>query len=370
MKKRTICMSMILALCLSLAPGLSIPALAADPVTYLDPLDKEHPEKVCSSYSEIEKKTKALGNGWYVVTEYVDCTSRIEVTGHANLILGASMNVEAGIHLPDSSACSLTIWVQKDRSGFLIVGDSESASEGCAGIGGNDGEDGGTLTVNGGIITAAGGKWGAGIGGGNVGKGGKITINGGSVTAQGGSEGAGIGGGDECDGGTVEINGGTVEAKGGNGTTQAIGHGDENTNTGQLSIYQYARVTAGDASPGQPAAKAQRADACRNNKWAKIERCRVHAFENGICKWCGADIAVTGSLKDETLRYSVTAPAGALVIAARYDNGQMMDVQTVTLTDSETGGAFTMKGSGTGYKLFLLDGTTHAPLCPAWSGGA
>ena len=219
MKKRTICMSMILALCLSLAPGLSIPALAADPVTCLDPLDKEHPEKVCSSYSEIEKKTKALGNGWYVVTEYVDCTSRIEVTGHANLILGASMNVEAGIRLPDSSACSLTIWGQTGGSGRLSAGTQTApAPDHCAGIGGGNGdnhEDGGTLTVNGGVITAAGGKWGAGIGGGNVGKGGKITINGVSVTAQGGSEGAGIGGGDECDGGTVEITGGTVEAKGG-----------------------------------------------------------------------------------------------------------------------------------------------------------
>jgi hypothetical protein len=58
------------------------------------------------------------------------------------------------------------------------------------------------VTVNGGIVTAVGARYGAGIGtSGYVtddsGYGGTVTINGGTVTATGGVAGAGIGGG--CD---------------------------------------------------------------------------------------------------------------------------------------------------------------------------
>lgn len=72
----------------------------------------------------------------------------------------------------------------------------------AAGIGGGDGEDGGNITINGGIIKATGigtgggvENGGAGIGGGNYAAGGNIVINGGTITAQGAYHAAGIGGG-------------------------------------------------------------------------------------------------------------------------------------------------------------------------------
>jgi hypothetical protein len=69
----------------------------------------------------------------------------------------------------------------------------------------NPGYETGELVVNGGIN-------GAGIGGGYGALGGTITINGGIVTANGGIEGAGIGGGREGRGGSTTINGGIVVA--------------------------------------------------------------------------------------------------------------------------------------------------------------
>lgn len=93
-----------------------------------------------------------------------------------------------------------------------------------AGIGGGCNGSGGSITINGGIISAIGGFSSAGIGGGSEGSGGKISINGGTVTVTGGDAGAGIGGGYYGVGGTVCINGGTVTSIGDYG--DGIGNGD------------------------------------------------------------------------------------------------------------------------------------------------
>lgn len=38
------------------------------------------------------------------------------------------------------------------------------------------------------------------------------------------------------------------------------------------------------------------------------------------------------------------------------------------VTDVKKTDTLTLGGSGSAYKLFLVDGTTFAPLCAAWSG--
>ncbi|MFD0674435.1 S-layer homology domain-containing protein [Cohnella sp. GCM10027633] len=84
----------------------------------------------------------------------------------------------------------------------------------AAGIGGGAGGNGGVTTITGGTVTATSGAmyYGAGIGGGNGGNGGETTITGGTVTAKGGGNAAGIGGGYTGAGGTTTITGGTVTA--------------------------------------------------------------------------------------------------------------------------------------------------------------
>ena len=69
----------------------------------------------------------------------------------------------------------------------------------------------GSITINGGTVTATAGDLGAAIGGGSDSAGGSITINGGTVTAA-GDFGAGIGGGADSAGGSITITGGTVTA--------------------------------------------------------------------------------------------------------------------------------------------------------------
>ncbi len=53
-------------------------------------------------------------------------------------------------------------------------------------------------------------------------------------------------------------------------------------------------------------------------------------------------------------------PAGSILIVARYDGGRMTCVKIIEVGENETG-TLTMDGSGTEYKLMLVD-SSYAPL--------
>ncbi|MBO4916158.1 MAG: hypothetical protein J5449_13255, partial [Oscillospiraceae bacterium] len=79
---------------------------------------------------------------------------------------------------------------------------------------------------------------------------------------------------------------------------------------------------------------------------------------------------VTGSPSGNKLTYTVkNAPANAMLIAARYNaKGMLTSVQTITLSEGDAKGTLTMSGSGTDYRLMLVNKKTYAPLCAAWKG--
>lgn len=148
------------------------------------------------------------------------------------------------------------------NGGSVTAAGGDRMGESGAGIGtvgyANDANRNSVITINGGIVKATGGyQDGAGIGGGLYGTGGTITINGGSVTADGRGGGAGIGGGygyrsanDSFDGGVITINGGSVTAVGGSRGGAGIG-GGWHGGGGAISITG-GSVTAsgGDGSAG------------------------------------------------------------------------------------------------------------------------
>ena len=123
---------------------------------------------------------------------------------------------------------------------------------GGAGIGGRANSDAtaGTVTVNGGVVTARGGLGAAGIGGANRQRGGLVTVNGGSVTSYGSLSGSGIGGGANAAGGTTTVTGGVVTATGGP-SGAGIGGGSDG-NGGTTTVRAGARVVAqgGPQAPG------------------------------------------------------------------------------------------------------------------------
>ena len=204
-----------------------------------------------------------LNQAWYVASGTLNYgTGGIKVSGDVNLVLvdGASVTVQgasnkAGINVAQGN--SLTIYGQTAGTGTLsATGDGSGSEVGGAGIGGNDRESGGTITINGGTIVASAGGYagGAGIGGGSNGNCGAITINRGTVTATGASNAAGIGGGRNGSGGAVTINGGTVTATAGSAGSgysfapTGIGQGYSGSSKGTLTVGPAMSVKAGSTA--------------------------------------------------------------------------------------------------------------------------
>ncbi len=205
----------------------------------------------------------AVGTGKSVTLDLAG--HHLSVTG---LLIHAGITVEMGeaLTIDDSGGGTLLATGGYDGSGIggngdefgggtagtvTVNGGSVTAMGGAGGAGiggGRVGGSGGAVTVNGGSVIATGGIYGAGIGGGDIGRlSGTLTVNGGSVTASGGEYAAGIGGGESGPGGSVMVNGGTVSATGLNGGA-GIGGGSSGGSGGSVVIGPDGQVTASGSS--------------------------------------------------------------------------------------------------------------------------
>ncbi len=242
--KRNKILSFILTafMIVGLVPGTAIPALGATQITYLDASWNDSSKKVEftekyvgegdeTSSAEYTEVTSSENNdevnwstGWYVVPaadQPLTIEGYIKVTGDVKLILcdGSRLVGNRGINVAQGN--SLKVYAQSSGSGMGVLELKGSASPG---LGGRS-KAAGSITINGGSITAKGAGSAAGIGGDNGFSGGSITINGGVINAKGGDRGAGIGGGKEANGGEIVINGGTIEEAEGGTNSAGIGGG-------------------------------------------------------------------------------------------------------------------------------------------------
>ena len=186
--------------------------LAEDGVSYLD---KNGSKQTANSVTEVKSSMTTWNGGWYVVNGAVTIDNRVTVSGEVHLILadGASLTVNGGINVEKDNSFSVYAQSVGENMGTLTATDQDN--DPMAGIGSEFGNYSvGTITINGGNVTASGGENAAGIGGSQNGSGGNIIIHGGTVKATGGGNAAGIGGSDGSSG-TITIHGGTVEAIGG-----------------------------------------------------------------------------------------------------------------------------------------------------------
>ena len=176
MKKRLLSILMAACLLVGLLPTV---ALAVSNVSYLD---ASGASQTCDSATEVTSGDTEWTTGWYVVTGNVtigttDAPQRVTVSGDIHLILadGCTLTVNDGIQVQDDdynpstpSPNALTVYAQSTGSSMGKL-TARNAGENAA-IGGNDGGSdlggyGGDVTINGGIVEAA-GSGGAGIGGG------------------------------------------------------------------------------------------------------------------------------------------------------------------------------------------------------------
>lgn len=134
----------------------------------------------------------------------------------------------AGLNVPEGAK----LHILEESTGSLYALGGEDG----AGIGGNEGEDAGSIIIDCGDITALSSSDGAGIGGGWEGGAGEIVINGGNIYAEClDDDGAGIGSGDRGQGGSITINGGNVTALSMGNAGAGIGAGSD----GDAEEYGY-----------------------------------------------------------------------------------------------------------------------------------
>ena len=340
------------------------------PVVYMD----EDGSVQTASAIALTADDTVLNSGWYVAEGELFIRPRITINGDVKLILADDCNMTAknGINVCEGN--SFTVYgqielynvpdesVQTFGTGSLYA---EYGSNHDAAIGSNYKEKSGDITINGGVITAA-GRFSAGIGAGDVGTCGTVTINNGYVNAYGARGSAGIGGGGYTSGGIVNISGGFVKATGSvyEDTGQAapgIGSGRPKANGSQplspgtvnitggtviatagtapedgtgamaigvnfadeaqvtedsLTIGDHMRVTAGDSlDASELSLYADRVAACRG-QYARIEVCKEHAVtedDNTHCAYCGKELPV-----DAEILGDVDGDGEATVIDATY----------------------------------------------------
>ena len=230
----------------------SVTSYASGSTSYQSPIvsgDNVTFETLTVEATSITSDSITLASGWYVVDSNITVGSRITVLGDVHLILSEDCCLTANKGIAVNSGNSLAIYEQAGGTGTVIA---SCASEWNAGIGGDNGNVCGNITINGGIVIASGGVHSAGIGTGhNSGTDGigVITINGGSVTATGGAKywewywekegaGAGIGGGNGYSTSSPEIiiRDGVVIATGQYGGNGIGKGGGQSGNIGNITI--------------------------------------------------------------------------------------------------------------------------------------
>ena len=217
--------------------------IAAQDVAYLD---ASGTQQVCPEASKVIADDGEWTSGWYVVDGTVNATERFVVKGDVNLILADGCMLDAAKGITVSSGNSLTIYAQSTMQ--AQAGTLDARGSWGAGIGGyaidrdDPNRDCGSVTINGGNVSAQGSSACAGIGGagwGNAyfnsyGNCGTVTINGGWVMAYGAgkmskaSAAAAIGNSGGGSGGTIRITGGTVTVEPSGVLAAAIGGGADN----------------------------------------------------------------------------------------------------------------------------------------------
>ncbi len=153
-----------LALVMSYVPLMSLTALGAEGVSYIDASGET---EICTDYTSVSSKMNDWTSGWYVLDSNITFSGEVYANGDVHLILkdGCTLNAKKG-GINVSSDGNFVIYGQSNNTGTIYAYGSYNSS----GIGG-DSNNGSkcfqSITINGGTIIAKGASNGAGIGSAN-----------------------------------------------------------------------------------------------------------------------------------------------------------------------------------------------------------
>ena len=168
----------------------------------------------------------------------------VSITGNSNVTFSERITISGTVTLNLGEGTTLTApkGIEVDKGNTLTI-EGNGALNATAdkfyaaiGRGYHDSTSGtsGTININGGTVTAIGGRFAAAIGGGYEGVSGTINISGGTIVATGGYCAAGIGGGTFAACGVVNISGGQVTANG--DRASGIGPGYDAGTSGTVTL--------------------------------------------------------------------------------------------------------------------------------------
>ncbi len=219
---------------------------------------KSENKTIETDYTAVDLSITTWTSGWYYCNYNKIFDDRIEVNGDVTLLVGKTTYFNKGIHVGPGS--SLKIYAVDDYAYVQIFRDD--LEDGQAGIGGNENEVNGAITIYSGSFNIDAGTGAAAIGTGAFEEGvvsttapGKIVIDADtycSLNATGGEDGgAGIGGGRYSNSGEISITGAAVTAAG-KGGAAGIG-GGLGGSCGKISVAATDRrftVTSEDGAAG------------------------------------------------------------------------------------------------------------------------
>ncbi len=245
-------------------------------------------------------------NGASQVTTYLEGENRISINKSKS---SSGLTVSpAGISVAKDA--KLTIDSEPEQPGSIEVLNETTATRNGAAIGGNGGEDAGTIHIQGGTVIAKmtnSSSMGAAIGA-SVGKSvEEIRISGGTVTAETTSNGAGIGTGSASGKkrtGKIVIEGGTVNASSGSGAGIGSGHGyapgdsaitaDIEIHGGMITAYSFSGACIGSGKDSSSKVLIDGGTICLNNKEAQ-SRDAAHIGKGAAnSTWPQTDVTIAG----------------------------------------------------------------------------
>ena len=307
---------------------------------------------------------------WFLLSESKTLDKRLEIEGSVNLVLqdDCTLTANSGVHVP--AGATLTIYGQEKGTGKLTATAPKHSDPNYvinAAIGANDGEDCGTIIVNGGTVTASvsGSEcYAAAIGGvSNFGSG-TIIVNRGDVTTSvygSNSTAAAIGGGSCGTPGSITLNGGKVTASvSGTSWGAAIGGGADNTGCVTITING-AEVTATVTADGEYVAAHNSAIGGNNcsvtinsskNVTANVISRNSGSTEGAAIGGKNCPVAIHGGTVNATVTENGTGPAGGAAIGGSNNSSGNVRITggTVNATVSATGnGAAGGAAIGGGY---------------------
>lgn len=190
-----------------------------------------------------EESTAWTDGQVYSFDRNLTIAERITVSGNVTLILpdGYTLTSAKGITVNEGNSFTVNAIGEGTGTVNAVVPevDWDDPLAVCAAIGGNNCSSG-SITINGGNVTATSTRYGAAIGGGNEGNG-TVTISGGSVTATSIENGAAIGGGWGGSCGAIVINGGNITVS---ASFSGAGIGCGYTGSGGTIIINGGTITA------------------------------------------------------------------------------------------------------------------------------